>query len=144
MLGMAKYEPYPSDFTEAEWKLIRPLLPEGSKLGRPPRYARRDVVEAIFYVVRGGIGWRMLPRHFPPWRIVYYYYFKWREQGHWQRIHQTLVERKRLAAGKKKAPRLRSSTARALKHLTTEECAATMRERRSPEGSDIFWWIRWD
>ena len=53
---MAQYEPYPSDFTEVEWKIIGPLLPEGSKLGRPPRYARRDVVEAIFYVVRGGIG----------------------------------------------------------------------------------------
>ncbi len=141
---MAKYEPYPSDFTEVEWKIIGPLLPEGSKLGRPPRYARRDVVEAIFYVVRGGIGWRMLPHNFPPWRIVYYYFFKWREEGHWERIHQTLVERRRLAAGKKKGPRLRSSTARALKHLTTEECAAMMQERRSPEGSDIFWWIPWE
>ena len=141
---MAKYEPYPSDFTEAEWKIIRPLLPEGAKFGRPARYAKRDIVEAIFYVVRGGGAWRMLPHNFPPWRIVYYYFFKWREEGHWKRIHQTLVERKRVGAGKKKGPRLRSSTARALKHLTTEECVASMRERRSWDESDTFWSILLD
>ncbi len=141
---MAKREPYPSDFTEEEWKIIRPLLPEGRRFGRPPRYEKKGIVEAIFYVVRSGGAWRMLPHNFPPWRIVYYYFFKWREEGHWKRIHQTLVERKRMAAGKKKAPRLRSSTARALKHLTTEGCAASMRERRSWDENDTFWSILLD
>ena len=141
---MPSKEPYPSSFTDKEWALIRPLLPGPHKLGRPPRYTQRSVVEAILYIVRSGCGWRMMPHDLPPWRLCYYYFMTWRKAGLWQKIHDSLRDAVRLKSGKKKLRPLRSSTARALKHLTTEECAATMRERRSPEGSDIFWWIRWD
>ena len=58
-------EPYPSDLNDAEWALLRPLLPGPPRLGRPPRYDRRLVLNAIFYVVRSGCAWRLLPHDLP-------------------------------------------------------------------------------
>ena len=97
-------EPYPSSFTDREWALLAPLLPASSKLGRPPRYPRRRVLEGILYIVRGGCGWRMLPHDLPPWRLCYYYFMTWRKEGLWQKIHDRLRDAVRLASGKKKAP----------------------------------------
>ncbi len=58
--------PYPSDLSDAEWAVLRPLLPPPSLTGRPLKRPRREMAEAIFYLVRSGCAWRMLPRHFPP------------------------------------------------------------------------------
>ena len=140
---MPTQEPYPSNLTDSEWNLIEPLMPGPSLLGRPPRYTKRAILDGIFYVVRSGCSWRMLPHDLPPWRIVYYYFMVWRRDGLWQIIHDTLRDRVRLQSGKKKLRLLRSSTLRVLKYLTTEECAATMQARRSWDESDISWWIRW-
>jgi len=140
---MPTQEPYPSNLTDSEWKQIEPLLPKPKLFGRPPRYRKRDILDAIFYVVRGGCAWRMLPHDLPPWRIVYYYFMVWRREGLWQNIHDTLRDRVRVRSGKKKLRALRSSTLRALKYLTTEECAATMLARRSWDASGISWWTRW-
>jgi transposase len=140
---MPTQELYPSSLTDAEWKLIAPLVPGPKLLGRPPRYSKRAILDAIFYVVRGGIAWRLLPHDLPPWRIVYYYFMTWRRDGLWLQIHDALRDRVRLQSGKKKPRPLRSSTRRALKYLTTEECVATMRARRSWDASDTSWLIRW-
>ena len=141
---MRREEGYPSDLKEEEWKIIRRMLPDGNKLGRPAQYGKREILNAIFYVARAGCAWRMLPTNFPPWRIVYYYFFTWTRRGVWQKIHQTLVERKREMEFKKKDRLPRYSTARVLKRLTNEEFAATMRERRFLEESVICWWIAMD
>ena len=98
-------EPYPSSFTEQEWALIEPLMPGPSKLGRPPRYTRRSVVEGILYIVRGGCGWRMLPHDLPPWRLCYDYFMTWRKAGLWQRMHDRLRDAVRLQSGKKSPDR---------------------------------------
>ena len=140
---MPTREPYSSSLTDSEWKQIEPLLPSQKLFGRPPRYPKREILDALFYVVRTGCAWRLLPHDLPPWRIVYYYFMVWRREGLWQRIHDSLRDRVRLQSGKKKPQRLRSSILRALKHLTTEECAATMQARRSWDESDISWLIRW-
>ena len=71
---MPNQEPYPSNLTDTEWKRIAPLIPGPKLFGRPPRYAKRAILDAIFYVVRSGCAWRMLPHDLPPWRIVYYYF----------------------------------------------------------------------
>jgi len=136
-------EPYPSNLTEAEWKHIEPLVPGPKLFGRPPRYRKRAILDGIFYVVRGGCVWRMLPHDLPPWRIVYYYFMVWRREGLWQKIHDMLRDRVRVQSGKKKPRPLRSSTLRALKYLTTEECAATMLAKRSWDENDTSWWTRW-
>lgn len=94
---------YPSDLTDEQWQVIRPLLPKASKRGRTP-LDRRNVVDAILYVVRTGCQWRQLPTDFPKWNSVYTVFWRWRRDGLWQRIHDTLQRRVRRAAGKKSTP----------------------------------------
>ena len=95
----AKQEPYPSSVTEKEWVMVQPLLPKTGKLGRPPRYSQREMLNVILYVVRGGCTWRMMPKEFPHWRLVYYYFAKWQALGLWQKLNDTLRERVRITAG---------------------------------------------
>ncbi len=132
-------EPYPSDLTDAEWQILQPLIPGPARLGRPPRYEKRAILNAIFYVVRSGCSWRMLPSEMPPWRIVYHYFMRWREDGVWIDLHEALRDALRQKSGKKKPLGLRYSMRRVLELLTTPEGAALMRERRSWAANDILW-----
>ena len=109
---MPNQEPYPSDLNDMEWELLRPLLSVPPKRGRPPRHDRRLVLNAIFYVVRSGCAWRLLPHDLPPWRLCYYSFAKWRESGLWAQINDHLREAVREKRAKKKPPALRSSTRR--------------------------------
>lgn len=95
---------YPSDLTNEQWQLIRPLLPPARRVGRPREVCRRQVVNAILYVNRTGCQWRQLPRDFPKWRTVYDLFWHWRLHGIWQTIHDTLCERLRRAEGRKATP----------------------------------------
>lgn len=132
-------EPYPSDLTDAEWKVLEPFIPGPTKLGRPPRYEKRAILNAIFYVVRSGCAWRMLPSEMPPWRIVYYYFMRWRQDGRWIEMHDALRDALRQWNGKKKPLGLRYSTRKVLDVLTTEEGAAMMRAKRCWDESDTWW-----
>lgn len=131
---------YTTSLRDEEWEIMAAILGEAPKLGRPPRYERRAVLDAIFYMVRTGGAWRLLPNDLPPWRIVYYYYASWREQGLWQRLHDALRDAAREARGKKKPQRLRSWIAKACARLGAEESAVTMQERRSWDANVICWW----
>ncbi len=71
----------PSDLSDAEWDILEPLLASAQKRGRPPRWALRRVADAVFYLLRSGCSWRMLPREYPPWQTVYYHFRKWRLDG---------------------------------------------------------------
>lgn len=86
---MKTYRIYPTDLSDEQWKCIKKLLPE-SKRGRPRELELRLVVNAILYVVVGGVQWRMLPRDYPNWQSVYYYFKQWRDKAVWQRIHDAL------------------------------------------------------
>ena len=66
--------PYPSDLNDTEWLLLEPLLLPPKPGGRPINYSRREIVNAIPYILRTGTAWRMLPRDLPPCRIVFHYY----------------------------------------------------------------------
>jgi len=98
---MAKQEPYPSDLNDQEWKSIRRLLPVRGKLGRPPRYERRLVLNAILSITKSGCTRREMPHDFPHWRLCYYYFAKWHREGVCQRLNDALRDRVRLQAGKK-------------------------------------------
>src|SRR3954447_7277248 len=97
---------YPSDLTDAQWALIEPLVPvlstrgRGTRGGRPPKYPRRRVVDAILYVTRTGCSWRQLPHDFPPWETVFYYFQRWTLDGTVDRIHQALHDAVRDADGR--------------------------------------------
>lgn len=131
---------YTTSLRDEEWEIIEGILGGPPKLGRPPRFERRAVLDAIFYMVRTGGAWRLLPNDLPPWRIVYYYYARWRQQGLWQKLHDALREAARAARGKKKPLRLRSWIARACARLGEEASAATMQARRSWDANVICWW----
>ena len=97
---------YPSDLTDAQWALIEPLVPahstrgKGTRGGRPLKYARRRIVDAILYVDRTGCSWRQLPHDFPPWETVYFYFQRWAADGTTDRIHVALRDAVRDAAGR--------------------------------------------
>lgn len=131
---------YPTDLNEVEWEIVEKILGESPKLGRPPRFERRAVLSAIFYMVRTGGSWRLLPHDLTPWRIVYYYFTRWRAQGLFEKLHDALRDGARQKSGKKKPRRPRSWTARACAQLAGEECAVTMRARRSWDANVICWW----
>src|SRR5437870_1609330 len=80
---------YPSDLTDEEWEWIKDLIPAAKSGGRPRTLCMRAVLNAIFYVTKGGIQWRMLPTNFPKWQSVYHYLRAWRLQGVWVSIHDT-------------------------------------------------------
>lgn len=133
---------YPSSLTDAEWEFVRDMVPQSKPhtgRGRPCAWSKREILDAIFYVVRGGIQWRMIPNDLPHWKTVYHYFWKWSKQGIWQRIHDALRDLTRQACGKKKPRPLRYSTAKAFAQLAKPEYVATMLERRWSEESDTFW-----
>src|SRR5919106_391701 len=87
---------YPTDLSDAEWSFLEPHLPAPKATGRPPLYPLREIIDAIFYVVRSGCSWRLLPHDFPPWKTVYHYFRSWRLNGIWERVHSALRKRVRV------------------------------------------------
>ena len=72
---------YPTDLTDSQMNLIKEILPEPARIGRPRELELRQIVNAILYLVRSGIQWRMMPREYLKWQSVYYYFQKWRKDG---------------------------------------------------------------
>ena len=95
---------YPTDLTDSQWDLIKEILPEPARTGRPRELELRQIVNAILYLVRGGIQWRMMPREYPKWQSVYYYFRKWRKDGTWKRIHDTFRAQERRKKSRHKHP----------------------------------------
>jgi transposase len=95
---------FASDLSDAEWAVLQPLLPAASAVGRPPLWPMRDIVNAIFYVLRGGVPWRMLPDCFPPRQTVYAWFTRWRDRGVWEVINHALVMADRERAGREASP----------------------------------------
>ncbi len=86
---------YPSDLADAQWALIESLLPAPSVIGRREKHDRRDLVDAILYVVRNGCAWRALQSDYPPWQTVYYYFARWHDLGVTERVHDALRDQVR-------------------------------------------------
>jgi putative transposase len=99
-----KEKTYPSDLNDAEWQILKPLIPEAKSGGRPRTTNMRAVLNAIFYILRGGCAWRMLPHDYPPWKTVYHYFRQWRIDGVWEQINETLRIRLRKADSREAEP----------------------------------------
>ncbi len=95
---------YPTDVTDRQWDCIKQYIPAAKQGGRPRTLDMRQVINAILYVLVGGIQWRMLPRDYPKWQSVYHYFRQWRDDGTWQRIHDTVRAAVRRQAGRHKHP----------------------------------------
>ena len=95
---------YETDLTDAEWAVTAPLMPDPDTRGRPPVWTMREVLNAIFYVLRGGIAWRLIPKDLPPRSTTFGYFARWRDEGPFGRISHTLVMADRERAGRAASP----------------------------------------
>jgi putative transposase len=115
-------KPYSSDMTDAQWALLRPLLPKANQRGRPRKVDLREILNGIFYVNRTGCQWRNLPHDFPVYTTVHTYYRNWRRDGTWAKLHQALAEQVRRAAGRQPTPSAASIDSQTVKSACgTEE-----------------------
>lgn len=95
---------YETDLTDAEWAVIAPLMPRPEPRGRPPLWTTREILNAIFYVLRGGISWRLLPKDLPPRSTTFGYFSRWRDIGLFGRINHHLVMADRERVGREASP----------------------------------------
>jgi putative transposase len=91
---------YATDLSDAEWECLAPHVPTPKSGGRPPKHTRREIIDALFYIIRSGEPWRLMPNDLPPWQTVYHYFRLWRLDGTWKRIHTALRERLRIKTGR--------------------------------------------
>jgi putative transposase len=95
---------YPTDLTDRQWQTIARLIPPAKPGGRHREVDMRAVINGIFYLARAGCAWRMLPKEYPPWGTVYYYFARFKKDGTWQQIHDTLRTRIRVQNGRNPQP----------------------------------------
>ncbi len=118
---------YKSDLTDKEWQIIKPLIPPPKPGGHPRTVDMRQVVNAIFYLLRTGCSWEMLPHDFPPYSTVYYYFRRWQKRGVWEQLNQVLREQVRMKQGR--SPQATAAIVDSQSVKTTEKrgkCTASM------------------
>jgi putative transposase len=110
---------YPTNMSNSQWQVIKGYLNDHRKR----RYSFREVLNAIFYLVKTGCQWRMLPSGFPRWQIVYYYFSKWKSDGTLERLRCSLVKRHRKRNGRKAQPTAAVMDAQSVKNtLVSRSC----------------------
>ncbi len=97
---------YSTDLSDSEWARLKLHLPASKKRGRgrPRIHSLREILDAIFYVLKSGCPWRLLPRCFPPWKSVYHWFRKWRIDGTFEQLNTALRERLRARLGRNPQP----------------------------------------
>ena len=95
---------FPARLTDAEWAVLEPLVPANKPGGRPPKYTRRAIVDAIRYAARQGTTWRALPADLPHWNTAFWYFSEWQKDGTWDRIEDALRRAVRAAEGRDPEP----------------------------------------
>ena len=131
---------YPSDLSDAQWKLMEPCIPPakpGESLPDGTVAVEREVINGILYVVRSGCAWRLLPHDLPPWSTVYDYLRKFRKTGLWQRIHDALRDRVRRQEGRQESPSAAIIDSQSVKTTEKGGLAATTPQRRSTDANAI-------
>jgi putative transposase len=101
---MTPEERYPTDLTDAQWAVLEPLIPPPKPGGRPRTVSMRQVVNAILYIDRAGCQWRMLPREYPTWKTVYWYFTRWQDDGTWEQLTDALRRQLRRQLGRDDEP----------------------------------------
>jgi putative transposase len=110
---------YKTDITDAQWQILEPLIPPAKAGGHPRTVNMREVVNGIFYVLRTGCGWEMLPHDLPPYSTVYHYFRRWQKTGVWQQMNTALRQRLRQEQGRNPQPSAALADSQSVK--TTEK-----------------------
>lgn len=133
---------YQTDLTGPQWAQVSRFIPAPKTGGRPAKYDRREIVNAILYVVRTGCQWRMLPHDLPPWKTVYWYFMTWRKDGTLDRLHDELRGDLRRAEGKQRQPTAAVLDSQSVKTTERGGRTATTAVRRSTAASGTCWSTR--
>jgi len=95
---------YATDLSDGEWECLQPHIPAPNKRGRPRTHGTRKVLNAIFYVLKSGCPWRLLPKDIPPWETIYWWFGRWRTDGTFERLNAALRRRLRVRLGRDPLP----------------------------------------
>jgi transposase len=128
---------YSTDLTDAEWECLELHVPPPNKRGRPKTHNSREILNAIFYVLKSGCAWRLLPRDFPPWESVYWWFRRWRIDGTFERLNAALRERLRVRL--RRNPQPSAGVVHRTPKPTPEKVAMRWAEEWSKEGWEIDW-----
>ena len=101
---MSNATAFPARLTDKQWAILEPHVPANKGGGRPPKYTRRALVDAMIYAVRQGCTWRALPADLPHWNTVFWYYKEWQKDGTWDRIEDALRRAVRTTEGRDPEP----------------------------------------
>lgn len=132
---------YPTDLTDKEWEIVKPFVAaayQKGKSGRRPTINKRELVNAIFYVLQSGCSWRMLPHDFPEWESVYWYFKLWETSGITEKLHDFLRKRVRRASGKKEDPTVGIADSQSVKTTEKGGSAGMTAARKLRGGREIF------
>src|SRR5215204_5724362 len=121
---------YSTDLSDAEWECLRLHLPAANKRGRPRTHDTREILNAVYYVLKSGCPWRLLPKDFPPWETVYWWFSRWRIDGTFERLNAELREVLRVRSG-----RTRSRERRYRRLLGEAKTTGVGGEQRGYEGN---------
>jgi putative transposase len=127
---------YPTDLSDKEWVLFEPLLPPAKTGGRHRSIETREIANAIFYLLRTGCSWRMLPQDFPKWQTVYTYFRNWKNDGTWQKVNDVLRRKLRAQEGRDEEPSAGILDSQSAKTAEKGDLVVLMRVRRSTDAKD--------
>ena len=95
---------YATDLSDEEWAKVAGLMPAPMPNGRPAKWSRREILNAIVYVLKTGCPWHLLPHDFPPYSTVFWYFRRWRKEGVWEDLNTALREKVRQQLGREAQP----------------------------------------
>ena len=128
---------YPTDLSDQEWAVIESYIPKPKPGGRPAKHERREILNAIAYVLRSGEAWRLMPHDLPPWSTVYDYFRQWRIDGTWERINTALREKLRITLGREAEPSAAIIDSQTVKTTEKGGRGAMTRARKSKDANDM-------
>jgi putative transposase len=135
--------PYPSDLSDKQWEINEPHIPTPStNRGRKRVHSHREILNAIFYLLRSGCAWRMLPHEFPPWKTVYHYFRLWRLDGIWKCINDALRTDLRIANGREPEPSAAILDSQSVKTTETSRVRGYDAGKKVKGKNATFWWIQ--